>query len=222
MFSFFAYMACVGCGSSPGESDTGRVWGAQQAGIATYYGATGAGACLFDESPQDLMVAAINAEQWQESAWCGACVDVVGPSGQVRVRIVDLCPKCKTGHLDLSPQAFEQVAELSLGRVEISWQMVECDVSGPVSYRYKDGVNQWWTAVQVLHHRLPVETMEYSKDGSVFLPMTRMDYNYFLTEDGFGEGETTVRITAIDGQQLIDTLPAVKENLVMPGQSQFD
>ena len=32
-------------------------------GIATFYGATGAGACLFDPSPADLMVAAMNADR---------------------------------------------------------------------------------------------------------------------------------------------------------------
>lgn len=203
----------------PGETEA---FGETVAGIATYYAATGEGACLFDASPESLLVAAINAEEWDGSAWCGACVDVHGPSGDVRVRIVDLCPECEAGHLDLSPEAFEQVAAIELGRVDITWEMVECGIDGPISYRYKDGANQWWTAVQVLDHRLPVESMEYSKDGASFLPMMRMDYNYFLTESGFGEEETVVRVTAIDGQTLTDTLPPVEEYLITEGQAQFD
>ena len=45
-------------------------------GIATYYNATGEGACLFDASPKDLMVTALNAEQYDHAAWCGAHVAV--------------------------------------------------------------------------------------------------------------------------------------------------
>lgn len=60
-------------------------------GIATYYTATGAGACSSStSSPGDLMVAAMNAEEYANAGVCGAHVDVTGPGGQVRVRIVDL------------------------------------------------------------------------------------------------------------------------------------
>jgi expansin (peptidoglycan-binding protein) len=204
-----------------GESATTVSFGSVRDGIATYYGATGEGACMFDATPSDLNVAAINEVDWSGSAWCGACADVVGPSGSVRVRIVDLCPGCDSGHLDLSQEAFAQVAAVELGRVDITWQFVACDVEGPVSYRYKDGANQWWTAVQVLHHRLPIESMEYSKDGSDWIAMERMDYNYFLAGGGFGEGSTQIRITATDGQTLVDELPPVEEYLVVEGTAQF-
>ncbi|MCB0025658.1 MAG: hypothetical protein KDD91_21640, partial [Caldilinea sp.] len=74
-------------------------------GIATYYDATGAGACSFDASPDDLMVSAMNADEYDNAALCGAFVRVTGPRGDVTVRIVDLCPECKAGHLDLSQEA---------------------------------------------------------------------------------------------------------------------
>ena len=64
-------------------------------GIATYYNATGDGACMFGPSPQDLMVSAMNAAEYDNAAACGAYVHVIGPKGEVTVRIVDLCPECK-------------------------------------------------------------------------------------------------------------------------------
>jgi len=191
-------------------------------GTATYYGADGSGACSFDPSPGDLAVTALNQPDWSGSSLCGACADVLGPNGSVRVRIVDLCPECPSGHLDLSESAFAQIAEPSLGRVSITWQLVPCDVTGPVRYRYKDGSNQWWTAVQVHNHRLPVTSMEFSTDGTAFSTMARTDYNYFLAENGFGDGAVTVRITAIDGQTLLDRLPSVEELLVVQGERQFE
>ena len=56
-------------------------------GIATFYGATGAGACSFDPSPNDLLVAAMNAEEYNTASVCGAYVLVNGPKGSVMVRI---------------------------------------------------------------------------------------------------------------------------------------
>jgi expansin (peptidoglycan-binding protein) len=218
-------------GSSNGGSSTGGSsssnppvsLGEERSGEATYYDfADGSGACMFDPSPEDMNVAALNSEDWAGSAWCGACADVDGPNGSVRIRIVDLCPECPTGHLDLSPQAFEQIAELSAGRVPITWSFVSCDVSGPISYRYKDGANEWWTAVQVLNHRLPITSLEWSPDGTGWNPTQREDYNYFLDAGGFGPDPVRVRITAIDGQTLEDDLPAVQEYLVVEGQRNFD
>jgi hypothetical protein len=53
---------------------------------------------------------------------CGKYAKVTGPNGTVRVKIVDTCPPCAYGSLDLSPTAFEQIADLAAGRVPITWQ----------------------------------------------------------------------------------------------------
>jgi expansin len=210
-----------GWNMSPNQT-TNIVLGEQRTGEATYYTfANGDGACMFGPSPDDLNVAALNAPDWSTAAYCGACADVTGPSGKVRVRIVDQCPECPSGNLDLSPQAFDQIAARELGRVAITWNLVACDVTGPVRYRYKDGANAWWTAVQVLNHRLPITTFEWSSDGATFKAIPRQDYNYFLDASGFGDQPVTVRITAISGDQLVDTLPAVQEYLVADGHAQF-
>ena len=90
-------------------------------GIATYYNANGDGACMFGPSPGDLMVSAMNSPEYGNAAACGAYVHVIGPKGQVTVRIVDLCPECNAGHLDLSREAFARIADLPQGRVDITW-----------------------------------------------------------------------------------------------------
>ena len=130
-------------------------------GIATYYNATGDGACMFGPSPNDLLVAAMNAEEYDHSAYCGAYVRVVGAKGTAVVRIVDLCPECKAGHLDLSQEAFALIDDLYKGRVTITWQVVSPELNGPIAYHFKDGSNQWWTAVQIRNHRNPIAMLEY-------------------------------------------------------------
>ncbi|HEX8537653.1 MAG TPA: expansin EXLX1 family cellulose-binding protein, partial [Cystobacter sp.] len=109
-------------------------------GLITYYNATGAGACSFDASPQDLDVAAIAQGEYENSATCGACAEVQGPLGTVRVRIVDVCPGCTTaGHLDLSREAFAKIARPVDGRVPVKWRFVSCPVTDSIQYRFKTG-----------------------------------------------------------------------------------
>jgi len=176
---------------------------------------------MLGPSPNDMDVAALNSPDWSGSSLCGACAEVTGPNGSVTIRIVDLCPECKTGDLDLSPEAFGKIATMSAGRVAITWKLVTCNVTGPVRYKYKDGSNQWWTAVQVQNHRIPVTGLEFSVAGAAYQTMQRMDYNYFLTESGFGSNPVRVRVTVVDGQTLEDDLPAVQELLVVQGKAQF-
>ncbi len=190
-------------------------------GIATYYDATGQGACMFSASPQDLMVAAMNADEYDNASVCGAYVHVSGPSGEVMVRIVDLCPECTAGHLDLSREAFARIADLPLGRVAITWQVVSPPLSGPIAYHFKDGSNPWWTAVQVRNHRNPVAMLEYL-DGSQWVAVPRTAYNYFVqTNPGMGTGPYTFRVTDSYGNTLTDSGIAHIENGTIAGASQF-
>jgi expansin len=215
----------VGCGSESGSGPTtsgqATPFGVPQQGIATYYDfADGSGNCGFDPTPGDLDVAAVNQAQYDTAALCGGCATVNGPNGSVTVRLVDRCPECQPGHLDLSPEAFQQIADLAAGRVDITWTLVPCSVSGPVQYHFKDGSNQWWTAVQVRNHRLPITSFEVDK-GSGWQPVQRLEYNYFVDETGFGAVATRARITAVDGQALVDALPPVQAELTVDGAGQF-
>lgn len=209
------YLPLISGGSAPTNANP------VHQGIATWYGATGAGACLFDPSPDDLMVTAINAEEWNGSAACGAYVDVQGPAGNVRVRVVDLCPECKAGHLDLSREAFARIADPALGQVNITWQVVSPDLSGPILYHFKNGSNPWWTAVQVRNHRNPIARLEYLRDGQ-WVNVPRTDYNYFVqTNPGMGVGPFSFRVTDAYGNALVDTGIAHVENGSVPGAAQL-
>jgi len=217
----------TGAGGSGNSATTNVVtsekFGTQHTGDGTFYTfADGTGACMYDKT-SDFHIAALNAADWEGSAWCGACVDVTGPTGSVvRVRIVDECPDCAKGQLDFHPDAFAVLAPKEQGRVAISWTFVACDVAEPVRYKYKDGSNPFWTAVQVRSSRYPIAKFEASKDGATWNELGRQDYNYFLTGSGFGAGSTQVRITAQNGKVLQDTLPEVQASAEVVGHAQFD
>jgi len=209
-------------GSGGGSKVEGMLpLGEYQDGLITFYDATGAGNCSYEPSPDNLDVAAMNIGQYLNSAVCGSCVEIEGPKGNLRVRIVDSCPDCPDkGHLDLSRSAFAKIADPVDGRVRVRWRTVTCDVKGPLRYHIKDGSSQWWTAVQVLDHRLPVTKLEYRKNGA-WVNVKRESYNYFVEPQGMGEGALQVRVTAQDGQTLEDTLPGAMSNKLFSGGAQF-
>jgi expansin (peptidoglycan-binding protein) len=109
--------------SGGGDSGDAGI-GEEFEGEATYYDANGTGACGFPAS-SDFMVAAINDEQYSK-ANCGRCIEVTGPLGKVVVRIVDKCPGCSFGDVDLSQTAFGKIAKLADGRIDITWHFVSC------------------------------------------------------------------------------------------------
>ena len=162
----------------------------------------------------------MDAPEWNGSEVCGACVSVQGPIGTVTVRIVDLCPGCEEGHLDLSQEAFAKIADVSAGNVPITWVVVPCDVTGDLVYEYKDGTSQWWTAIQVRNSRRVVKSLEWMANG-VWTRIPRESYNYFLVSSGVGPDPIKVRITALTGEQLVDMLPAPASALSVQGSVQF-
>ena len=177
---------------------------AVHSGEGTYYDADGSGNCTFDPSPSDLMVAALNTADYQNAMMCGATIEVTGPQGTVVVRVVDRCPECAAGDVDMSPQAFEQIAQISAGRVAISWKLISPALSGPIAYRFKEGSNQWWTAVQIRNHRNPIYSVEARGSDGAFHPLERQLYNYFVASSGLGTEPVTLRVTDIYGNIITD------------------
>ena len=190
-------------------------------GVATEYSAAdGDGACLFGPS-SDMMIAAMNERDYQNSEACGAHVLVRAANGAtVTVLITNECPyPCAPGQLDLSQQAFAKIADPKAGRVDISWQLVSPATTGTISIRYKTGSSRYWCGIQVIGERNPVTRLEVST-GSGWQQLPRSSYNYFLSANGTGCGNA-IRITDIYGQQLAVGAMPVEPDAVQPAKVQF-
>jgi expansin (peptidoglycan-binding protein) len=190
-------------------------------GVATYYTtATGAGNCGFDATPNDLMIGAMNAADYENSGACGACAKITGPNGDITVRIVDQCPDCEAGQIDLSPSAFDGIAARSAGRVPIKWQYVACGETGPIGYYFKEGSNPYWTAVQIRHHLARIAKLEVMKNGA-FVTVARESYNYFVDPSGMGNAPYTFRVTDVYGDTVEDSGIALEVQHEVPGKAQL-
>lgn len=182
---------------------------------------------MFGPSPNDMLVTAMNAEEYNNAAYCGAYIEVNGPEGSTIVRVVDLCPGCSAGHLDLSREAFAKLVAPgtdigAIGVVNITWRVISPAIDGAVAYHFKDGSNQWWTAVQVRNHRNPIAKFEYLNDNDQWIEVSRVNYNFFVqTSPGMGPGPYTFRVTDWYGNTITDSgIPHI-ENGVVNGTNQF-
>lgn len=167
------------------------------------------------------MIGAMNQLDYANSAVCGACAHVLGPKGEILIRIVDQCPGCPDNHIDLSPDAFSKIADIAAGIVPITWNYAACEVSGPIVYHWKEGSNPFWTAVQIRNHRYAIASVEYKGSDGNYHAMNRESYNYFIEPSGLGEGPYAMRVTDIYGQVLEDTGVAFIEAGDSPGAGQF-
>ncbi len=226
-------LAAIGCGGKPGAADDGGPGGdapgsdasctaapAGETGQATYYDADGTGACSFDAG-SDFLIAAMNQADYGTATWCGGCVDVTGPQGSVVVRIVDECPGCSQGSLDLSETAFGMISPLSAGRVDISWHQVDCPVTGPVTYQYQSGSSQFYTAIQLRNTRYPLVSLAAVDASGSATELPRQTYNYFVASSGLGPGPYTLRVTDNRGETLEDTGIALDTSAPQSGSAQF-
>jgi expansin (peptidoglycan-binding protein) len=202
------------------EVDDGSVL---HTGEATYYGDTTFGHCGFPAAQQQFYHGAMNHEDYDTAAPCGAWVHIAGPLGEVTAFIDDECPECKKGDIDLGPRTFAVIGDLKDGRIPISWRYVEAPITGPIQYFWKDGSSQWHIEVQIRNHRNAIKNVDICIPPGDWIAMPRKTYNFFVLEGGVSAnpGLYTMRVTDVFGQQLVDSNVALAAGQVVDGKANF-
>lgn len=211
-----------GSGSSSGDKK--GLGGGAKTGSSTFYGGNlSGGNCMFTTYtlPAGILGTAFSGEVWNEGAQCGSCIEVTGPSGTITAMIVDKCPECSEGHLDLFPDAFKAVGGTD-GIVDTSYKFVTCGITSPIILHNKTGTSKHWFSMQVVNHNEPVESLEVSTDGgSTWQATTRMDYNFFENPSGFGTDSVDVRVTSTTGKVITVKAVGVEPESEWEGDSNF-
>jgi len=188
------------CAAPPAPLAAAPVQAAATSGKATFYAATGAGNCSFDPV-SNPMVVALGPSEYKAGAACGGYLDVTGPKGGVRVKVVDQCPECPPGHIDLSREAFAKIGNTGDGVIPVTYRTVaNPGVPGPLTVRVKEGSSQYWLALRFDNHGNALTAAEI-KVGNGFQRLEHTDYNYWLDQSGAGGGPFTVRLTDTAGHQ---------------------
>ncbi|RKP23455.1 RlpA-like double-psi beta-barrel-protein domain-containing protein-containing protein [Syncephalis pseudoplumigaleata] len=177
-------------------------------GEATFYDSDGRGHCSLDPSGDGIFGAMASA-LWSTAAVCGVCAEITHKDKTVRVPIVDECPSCSAGSIDLSRGAFRALAAESAGRIDISWKIVPCPVQGALRYRYKPDANAQYLAVQLLNYAIPVRSVECraANGGGSWQTLQRSVDNYFIgsTPANAGSSGLDFRVTPYGGAAVEDS-----------------
>ena len=185
-------------------------------GKATFYDlGSGTGNCSFPGAPADDLFVALGPAQYAGAAACGSYLDVTGPKGKVRVKVIDSCPECAPGHLDLSRTAFKKIADEVQGIVPIRYRTVKNPPTGPLSARIQEGASRYWFSVLIDNHANRLTSVQVSNRGGGFRPAQRADYNYWIIESGAGPGPFKIKVKDVYGHTA--TLSGIK---LAPGLTQ--
>ena len=192
---------------------------------ATFYGGgyTG-GCCMLDDFCSNYYVAAMNEYDYKNGLMAGAYLEVTGPNGTIDVLISDLMPysgnesNCTVGALDLNEKAFEKIANKVDGKVKISWKVKALPTDQPVKFKFKDGSSQYWCGIQVQNHRYPLKKLEVKQNGN-YVELPKEYYNYFIAQNGLGEGPYDIRLTDIYGHVIEET--SIPLNQTTTGKHNF-
>lgn len=208
-------------GVAVATGDGACVPGPSGSGQATFFSTTGTGNCALPFTDADFG-AAVAPGLYQGSAACGRCARVTGPLGTVTVRIVDQCPTCAANDLDLTPSAFAAIGTPSNGIEPVTWQVVDCPVSGPIAFLFQ-GSNPFFLKLQVRNHRYGVAGMAI-QTGATYAPMTRVSDNFFQYAPGSSIlFPINLRLTDVNGAAIDDTITGAGpvNDVVIQGTAQF-
>ena len=213
-----AVILAVGLGQAASSQACAAVLPAAGAGAqtATHYVLQGLPNCSYPSPPADGLFAALPPAEYSSAAACGEYVRVNGPDGSVLVKVVDQCPDCAAGHVDLSEAAFARLAPLAAGLVSVSYAPVaNPPLPGPVSVAVKQGSSQYWLALLADNTGNPLSSVQV-ETASGWLPLARASYNYWIAQSGAGPGPFTVRLTDTQGHQATVTGITLSPGVAQP------
>ncbi|MDG4825782.1 expansin EXLX1 family cellulose-binding protein [Asanoa sp. WMMD1127] len=177
---------------------------AATSGKATFYTDSG-GNCSFPSPPDDRLFVALSPDEYADGAKCGGYLDVKGPDGSVRVKVVDQCPPCESGHIDLSREAFAKIGDPVDGIIPVTYTTVASPRTDNLTFRIKEGASAYWFAVLVDNTGNALRSVQAKGPGGSWRSAHREPYNYWLIDGGIGSGPYSIRVTDVRGRQATAT-----------------
>jgi expansin (peptidoglycan-binding protein) len=169
-------------------------------GIATHYVLQGLPNCSYSPPANGLFVA-LSPSEYDSAAACGGYLSVTGPNGNsVTVQVIDQCPECASGHIDLSEAAFAELAPLGAGLINVHYQyLANPALPGRITMEVKQGSSQYWLALLADNTGNPLASVQVETASGGWTSLARASYNYWIAQSGAGSGPFTVRLTDTQG-----------------------
>ncbi|MET7395380.1 expansin EXLX1 family cellulose-binding protein [Dactylosporangium sp. NPDC005572] len=183
-------------------------------GKASYYSTNRNGMCNLGAPSTDSYVA-IGPAEYAGGAACGSYLSVTGPNGTtVLVQVVDQCPSCPRGKIDLSKAAFARIGELSAGIIPITYDTArDPALTAPLRVKLKGGTSRSSLTAVVDNHGNPLASVELQTPAG-WTPLKRGSDNVWTGPSGQVAAPVTLRVTDVFGHQAV--VPGLT-----PGPSEF-
>lgn len=177
-------------------------------------------ACARREIPEKAqrMFAAINSDQWNDGENCGKCVQVWCVDSFCAKRfeprtlmIVDKCPECSPGDLDLSFPAYKEITGRWPHRLKFEWKFVDCvdefDYGDKIRMDLKQGPNQWWRAFYFSMNKYQLANV--TLDGR---PLSKAEFGFWNDWNELGKAPHKLVLTSVNGQTVEATVDDVMKD----------
>jgi len=166
--------------------------------IATHYTLWGGGGnCSYPGPPADKLFVAMSPPEYNSAASCGSYLEVTGPTGKkVRVEVIDQCPECKAGHIDLSFPAFAKLAPLKAGLINVSYHTIKNPaLPGPLAFLVKPGSSRYWLALIVINTGNAIHSVQIRTSPGHWMTLKHVNWNAWIAQQGAGPGPFIIRVT---------------------------
>ena len=216
--------------SPQAQNNAISMYESEQLGDATYFVESPAGNCSVSPTlpvwgeALDFQVALSDAQyrSGDQSAGCGTCLEGTylgtGSGGNPPPKVftglvVDRCPACESGDLDLALNGAD-------GRWDVSWRATDCPVDDSnLAYLFQ-GSNPFYLKLGVRNHRIAIKALQIqSQAGTPFVTATRTTDNFFTCSACPEplEFPMTVRVMAVNGEIINDWIPELTNNVLLNG-----
>lgn len=172
-----------------------------------------------------------NQDLFGNSAQCGVCYEMVGPSGVIKVRVEDYCLKNNTSgycygdmfHFNLANNGVSYImGNESLSN--ITFRMVSCDYTGNIRILTDKSANSYYLKFVVLDHNLAVSNIQileynsYSWNNITRDPTNNWIYSNFDTGINL---PLNLRIYSINGDYVQLSISSIEGNKYYDFNSNF-
>lgn len=193
---------------------------------------------------------ALPKPMWQDGLNCGRCVEINCTAGNVGTNcdkgkttvamVVDSCPECHEGDLDLSNAAWDKVSgNAGHSRFKADWRFIECPdkfmMKNTFEFYFKEGSSKWWLAIMPLNHKNKMKSIEVKtlkialiykkiklkKDNGSWQKLEFGDIDSFYWKGTPTVDNFDLRFTLVTGESLTHRVTKVTANSYIDTKKQF-
>jgi hypothetical protein len=141
---------------------------------------------------------------------CDVCAELTANGVTLIAHVITYGDETGTYDIDVSPEA--RTALHGDTNDTLTWRFITCPTTVPIDYTFDDRewtTNPWYFRVWIRNSRVPVTKVEYKQGTGAWSAAQWQSDGAWQAANADFSGGFSLRVTALDGQAIEDTLPGV-------------